>query len=905
MTQPRKPIQEWRLSITASSEISRFGGLGRRPWVIRVRIWNRYSFLSVSLRKIRGLQSRLSRPDNQVTFFREFMRTAWLFLPVLLVIPACGGGGSSTAPMPTLVPTVQPSPTATPAPTPTPTPTPTSTPTPIPTEVPLPNFAAQNLSDIAAPLLKGRSWTQVKIPGLRDQVLNAHLNGVNAVWKNVSPGYANVIYDLRVDRGVITLILDLGGVIQSRDGGQTWSQLSYSFPGNGNYMGYFSCDVSPADTGLILAAGRNLSCSRDGGKTWSEVYASNLPPFMISPAYGTVTGYGAYYGRVRFNADGSRVFACLGALGHDLKQRWGAEDDMATRFSTKSVYVGDGQLQSFQAIGLGSFAGIRVIQPHPTNPDLVYFAFGNGDFYVTRNARSATPTFQALTLPAGYQAVEMDCSPWVEGDLLLTLKPLAGGAGKVMRAHDDGQSLTCTEVPLVDAKGVAFTFDEVRTAKWNPGLKDQVFVGIENRDHLLVSDDGMKSFHALAVPAALSHGETGFYLDAQQVAFDRHSSLAATWSWIGGWTSTDAFKTWSDLLMQYDDARQLWGNKGVGFAECAVDVFLRPSAAYLSTNDHGLFRSTGVHAQWRRISKNPGMPLNGTSPWASLFYPMGVSPDERCILAFARAAYPNDPYSNASFKLVRSSDKGETWTDVSSALGLGNPFAMTSTPRKILFNGDASWQWILAEQTLFYSKDGGTSFKVAIPPFTGGAGLCEAAWDEGHQLLYLSSNSGLARSTDGGATWTKLSDTFTPGLGVTGSGDLVLGLFGKLAVVPFDQIDAVAAQSGFTDYGINQAYVKATVGDTVLEATSSQNGFQRIQCHGNLVLAAVRYGDNWGNRTCGMGPLLSRDGGKTFQWAMYNLPTTQVFCSSLSDTEILLGCAGGAYRWDLSQPLAP
>jgi hypothetical protein len=238
-------------------------------------------------------------------------------------------------------------------------------------------------------------------------------------------------------------------------------------------------------------------------------------------------------------------------------------------------------------------------------------------------------------------------------------------------------------------------------------------------------------------------------------------------------------------------------------------------------------------------------------------------------------------------------------------LGLGDPFSLPVAPRKILFNADASWQWILTDSTLYYSKDSGANFKAAVMPFKAGFGLCEIAYDGAHGLLYVSSNNGLARSNDGGTTWTALSATFTPGLGVTGSGDLVLGLFGKLAVVPFDQIDAVAAKNGFTDYGIDQSYVKATIGDNVLEATSSQNGFQRIQCNGNIVVAAVRYGDNWGNRTCGAGPLVSRDGGKTFQWAMYNLPTEAIFSTAVSDSEILLGCGGGAFRWDLTKPLSP
>jgi len=770
---------------------------------------------------------------------------------------------------------------------------------PIPEEATLPDYVRQNLEAIAAPLLANRAWVPVKVSGLREQVLNAHLNGVQAVWENVSPGYANVIYDLKVDGGIITMILDWGGVVRSRDGGQSWKQLSYGFPGNGVYGQFFTCDVSPTDPNLILAGGRNLACSSDGGKTWSEVYSPSLPPFTLAATYGSVSGSYATYGRVRFNADGSRIFTSLGAFGHNLTERWGAETDMAARFSHSVIYVGDAKAQSFQAIPLGNFSGIRVIQPHPTNPDRVYFSFGNGDLWVTRNARAATPTFQQLAIPSGYEAIAMDCSPWVDGDLLIVLHSLTGAdTGKLLKAHDTGSALTYTEVPLVNAQGTAYTFTSLRCAKWNPHAADQVVVGLDGAAHLLISSDGMQSFQSVGVPSSLQHGESSFYRDVQQVAFDRTSTLAAAWSWIGGWTSQDGFQTWDDLLMEYDSTNALWGNRGVGFAECGVNVFLRPSGAYLCTNDHGLFHSNGSdHTQWKRISKNPGMPQNGSSPWASLVYPMGVSPDEGCILAFARKAYPNNPYSNNQLKLVKSIDQGSTWTDVTATLGLGDPFALTADPLQILFNEDASQQWLLTQHSLYYSLNAGASFTASSLPFASGVGLCQLAYDSTHRLLYLSSNAGFARSADGGASWTQLSTAFTPGLGVTGAGHLVLGLFGKLAVVPFAQIDSEAARNGFTSNGIQQSFVKATVGDTVLEATSSINGFQRIQCAGSVVLATLRYGDNWGNRACGEGPLVSFDGGATFQWAMYNLPTPVIISSALSEGEILLGGSGGVFRW--------
>jgi hypothetical protein len=300
--------------------------------------------------------------------------------------------------------------------------------------------------------------------------------------------------------------------------------------------------------------------------------------------------------------------------------------------------------------------------------------------------------------------------------------------------------------------------------------------------------------------------------------------------------------------------------------------------------------------------------------WASLFFPMGVSPDERFIYAFARGAYPNDPYSNNQLKLVKSTDQGQTWSDVTSLLGLGDTLSLNQSPRRFLFNADASVQLVMFDQSLYVSRDSGATFNLAsVPLGTGNGtfafGFTDIAYDALHNIFYASANTGLARSVDSGTTWQAMNAMYMPGIGVTGKGDLVMGTFGQLIVVPYDQIDALVSQSKLSSYYL-KSYVKATVGDTEEEVTSSQTLFNRIVCRSDTIIVNVGYGAYRGNRLCGAGPLISTDGGKTFQWAAYNLPVMGYLAAAIGPDDILLGCQGGAYSWttksvDTNLPTVP
>jgi len=759
-----------------------------------------------------------------------------------------------------------------------------------------PAFVKEQWAAMAAktwfPLTK-RDWPAVGLPkGLDEQVWKAQAPDAEKTWRNISPGYANVIYDAKVDNGTVTVILDGAGLAQSNDGGASWRQISHHLTAPA--YGYYSFDISPADPRLIVVAGSALDRSSDGGRSWSEIYDKALPPF----SWGAKTSFG----QVRFNADGSRLFASLGAFGHMLEPRSDLEAKMAEGSGRKLIYAGDASASNFKALDLGPFAGVRCLLPHPSNPDLVYASFSDGSIYAARNARAETPSFVRLALPerlAKFQAICMDVSPVVQGELLLAMMDSSAKprAFKLVLAKERGDALDCEDVPVKDEKGAALLkpSDILASAKWNPRLPRQVFVGVQNLNKILVSEDGMASFKAMPFPQALKHDEPDaaqntFYSDPHKFAFDPKSDLAVTWSCIGAWSSRDQFKSLEDLLMTYDENGRLYGNKGVGFAECAVSICARDKFTYIATNDHGAFRSDGADcSKWRRISLNPGMPLkNGGKRWATLTFPMGVSFDEKTVYLIGRLGEPeNNPYSSKKLKLLLSTDQGDSWQDVTRRLGKGDVLELDQKVTQFLFDpSDPSKQWILLENTLFRSLDGGLSFQETdLSTFK--APWLKIAYDPAHGTLYGATGKGVMRSLDFGSTWSKLpfklNAEYVFSVGVLDGGDLVIGAEGRLIVAPFSKIEAGIIEPGM---------VRMTIGDTVESYASGQRAFHPIFCDGKDILVFSNNGFQRSNCERDLGPLLSRDGGKSFQWLVYDLPCLEGANAEMRNGRIVIGNRG-------------
>jgi hypothetical protein len=761
--------------------------------------------------------------------------------------------------------------------------------------------------------LPKRDWTEVGLPpGLEEQVWKAWAPGAKRIWRNISPGYANVTYDAKVDGGVISLLLDGGGIVQSKDGGRTWNPISHHL---GNFAAAYcrySFDISPANPEIIAVTGARIDRSLNGGRSWSPVYDPALPPFAARRKIA--------FGAIRFNADGSKVFAAPGAFGHGFGPRKGVEPEMAAWLKRKMLYVGDGQVANFKAFDLGPFAGIRCVLPHFSDPDLVYLSYSDGSVFVCRNAKAANPVFTQLALPDamnGFQAVCLDVSPENPETLLMTLiersdaqNHSGGGKSKIVLAKLSGEKLSCEIVDVGPQNGFG-------SAKWNPRNPKQVFVGMRwGKEPIRISDDGMKSFRGLPFPKELYYAEPGApdktfanYSSPHKFEFDRKSDLAITRSVTGAWSSRDGFRTMEDLLMTYDPVRNLYGNKGSGFAECGISIAIRKNNTYIATNDHGAWRSDGADtSKWRRISSNPGMPTGpGGEAFRGLSFPIGVSADEAYVYLVAKVGYlyadskawmdkngtkgKPAPYSNSYLKLMLSRDKGDTWTDVTDRLGQGEFLEDEGGGgQRIFFDPtDSMKQWIVMSGRIFISTDGGATFNTS--KLRDSMIFRSIDYDPVRKTLYAATRQSLMKSVDFGMTWSKLPYDMVPyAVGVLANGDLMVSDDGRLMVIPRDKIDGGV---------IEQSMIRMSIGGSVPEAACGQRTFRPIVCDGMNILTLTSDGWNMSDSSRDLGPLLSRDGGRTFQWIVYDLPCQEGLGADMRDGRIILGNRG-IYELDLN-----
>ena len=778
-----------------------------------------------------------------------------------------------------------------------------------------------------------RDYKKVGMPdGLEEQVWKAWAPGAKPMWHNISPGYTNVIYDLKVDGGVVTLLLDGGGLVQSEDGGETWRSISHHHTTISG-CGFFSFDISPADPDIIAVGGSHIDYTLNGGHSWRPVYDKVLPPFKLKKRNRKKGSYfvnenareGAVaYGAIRFNADGSRVFSSHGAMGHGFGPRKGLEPEMNSWLNRKIIYVGNENISNFSAIDLGAFAGVRCILPHFSNPNLVYASFSDGTIYVCRNAKDSNPIFVELTRPEGmndFQAIDLDVSPENPDQLLITLIEQTSvqnnfvGKAKLMLGEVRGHKLFGKEIEFGFKNS---TKVPLGSARWDPHNSKKVFLGMRwgEGGTVYVSDDAMKTFKPVPFPKRLYHAEPGSpsktftgYANPYKFGFDRKKALAVVYSATGAWVSHNDFKTIEDLVITYDSKTKFYGNKGVGFAECGESVAIRDKNTYLATTDHGAWRSNGKDtSKWLRISSNPGMPedLDG-DPFRGRAVPMFVSDDEDYIYLIAWVDYMkgHGHYDGAHYRLMLSRDQGGSWVDVTDRLGLGtnSPGGKMEKIYTILFDRlNAQNQWVLLQNTMLISANGGKKFKkVNLSKMNIRLGRYPLTYDSTHKILYAitADNGGpptnsIVRSEDMGRTWNELP--FKPQIcfyciGVLDNGDLVLSDDGRLLVVPFKQIE-----SGLID----SSMVRMTIGDNVPDIACGLRTFRPIICRGRDIVTFPQDA-GWHERSSAnrvIGPLLSRDGGETFQWIVYDFPHSVSLGLDIRKDIIIIG-GNGIHKLDM------
>jgi hypothetical protein len=157
------------------------------------------------------------------------------------------------------------------------------------------------------------------------------------------------------------------------------------------------------------------------------------------------------------------------------------------------------------------------------------------------------------------------------------------------------------------------------------------------------------------------------------------------------------------------------------------------------------------------------------------------------------------------------------------------------------------------------------------------------------RTLYVAAKDGLYKSLDFGFLWSKLLYKISPfAIDVLANGDLVISDTGRLIIIPYDKINGE---------WIDQSMIRMTIGDDLGLAACGQTTFSPVICDGMDILALPANSGVMCNCIRDLGPLISRDGGKTFHWIVFDLPCPKGNIASwngvaLRNGKVILGVRG-------------
>jgi photosystem II stability/assembly factor-like uncharacterized protein len=210
--------------------------------------------------------------------------------------------------------------------------------------------------------------------------------------------------------------------------------------------------------------------------------------------------------------------------------------------------------------------------------------------------------------------------------------------------------------------------------------------------------------------------------------------------------TSDGGRTWkvSAIPGNYPETSQslVFVDGDHGYLLCSAERFSSGTSTVLATSDGG--------ATWRVV---------GTSPWLGSML-AGSDPTTLWAGAQPEAGPVSHPL------LAVSRDGGRTWQDVALP-GLGQPGGALSGPPEF---SSASTGVVAAGSLLFRTTDGGRTW-TRLADLPSQASTAPALLDATHWLAPTVNPSGLASTTDGGASWRHL---ITSGLsGVANQGWIV------------------------------------------------------------------------------------------------------------------------------------
>jgi photosystem II stability/assembly factor-like uncharacterized protein len=507
-------------------------------------------------------------------------------------------------------------------------------------------------------------------------------------WAPAGPGGAPVnLVAVAPDDSSVLYAATNRGLFRSRDGAASWTLASAAGVENPAFR-----ELAVESSSRIYASSDGVYVSYDGGDSFTAIEAG-LP----RSEYGN---YAFIFGLARHPATGDLWGWNAGLRRFDPRtQRW-------------NMVAGGESVRSFWLA--------------PSDPNTLYGTSDQG-FLVSHDA-GATWTLRT-SLKSGWMVDSLAVNP-ADASLLVAAKPLEG----LIRSADGGLAWTTITADESGSVGSVWfaTRDRAYLARIGPRFER--------------SDDGGKTWTAIAVPGD----------GLCKLAFDPRDGdvvFAGCSRYLAG---TGVYKS--------NDGGATWSHASDGMHAAAIGALgadHRSGAAFVGT-DSGLYRTTDRGATFERVSDGPALVVE--SPDGTLYAGAASglrrSTDSGVNWEMVRSqpsrlvgVHPGDPriilvVENGG-RLLRSTDRGATWTEVLCRCEIGTFATFTS----LVFEGDVVYAAAQREYKggggLFRSADAGATWK-GIDPRT----FTSLVSDSG--ALVASVEGTVARSADGGQTWTAL-----------------------------------------------------------------------------------------------------------------------------------------------------
>jgi photosystem II stability/assembly factor-like uncharacterized protein len=350
----------------------------------------------------------------------------------------------------------------------------------------------------------------------------------------------------------------------------------------------------------------------------------------------------------------------------------------------------------------GGFGRTHDVAAHPKTAGTVFAATATG-LYRSSDSGVAWKPFRQQGLPKKYRATLIVINPVVPRELYVATES-SGGVKGLFRSLDAGASWRPAEAGPLKGKQVLALATDLRSSRL-------LYAG--TADGLYKSSQGGESWSKTGPPG------TGRVLS---IAVD------ATRNWLYAGAEKGLFRS--------HDVGATWARVSQGLPEAgAVTALLAfPETAVLAgisadTRRGGFFRSSDAGASWSFLSTG----ITGTTVTSIGF------------------GAPGTLWITANGVLFRSTDQGATWTRIRPGPTASYLTSVAVDPI------DPSYVYVaLRDGILQRSADGGTTWATVDPnvyPFF--FPLTIAIDPETPSIVYLAGDS-LARSTDHGATWTRL-----------------------------------------------------------------------------------------------------------------------------------------------------